>query len=84
MRKETEVSRQPLRKRFWLEVCCGVLGGALFVLTLISREWIEEIFGVEPDGGSGSLEWVIAVGLLGVAALSFGLARREFRRPAVT
>jgi hypothetical protein len=78
------MAQRSLRKRFWLEIGCGVLGGALFVLTLISKEWIEEIFGVDPDRGSGALEWGITFGLLGVAAVSFILAHREFRRPAVT
>jgi hypothetical protein len=78
------MARKPVRKRFWLEAGCGALGGSLFVLTLISKEWIEEIFGVDPDRGSGALEWAISLGLLGVAVVSFALARRELRRPAVT
>lgn len=77
------MAHRSLRKRFWFEICCGVLGGVLFVLTLISKEWIEEIFGVDPDQGSGALEWGITFGLLGVAAVSFVLARREYRRPGV-
>jgi hypothetical protein len=68
-----------VRLRFWIEVICAVLGAALFVLTLFSREWIELAFGVDPDGGSGSLEFGIAVGLLAVAAVSAILARREWR-----
>jgi hypothetical protein len=78
------MARKTLRKRFWLEICCGALGSLLFVLTLISKEWIEEIFHADPDRGSGALEWAITLGLLGIAAVSFVLARREFRRPAVT
>ena len=72
----------PLRRRFWLEVVCGAVGLVLFVVTLISREWIEAIFGVDPDGGSGALEYLIAIGLLGVAVVSALLARREWARPA--
>jgi hypothetical protein len=75
--------RKTVRRRFWLELSCGVLGALLFLLTLITREWIELIFGVDPDRGSGALEWAIALTLLAVAALSFALAHREWKRPAL-
>jgi len=69
------------RTRFWVETICGILGAGLFVLTLVSREWIEFLFGVDPDGGSGALEYGIALLLLGVAVGSSLLALREWRRP---
>ena len=72
-----------MRKRFWFEIVVGGLGIVLLVVTLISREWIEIVFGVDPDHGSGALEVAISLGLLCVAALSFYLARREFVRPRV-
>jgi hypothetical protein len=81
---EVTMALKPVRKRFWFEISCGVIGAVLLVMTLISKEWIEEIFGVDPDGGSGALEWAITLGLLVVAAASFLLARREYRRPAFT
>ena len=76
--------KRKVRVRFWVESTLAVVTVALFVLTLISREWIEEIFGVEPDAGSGALEWVI-VAALAVASVAFSLlARAEWRRtPAV-
>jgi hypothetical protein len=77
------VTRKTVRRRFWLELSCGVLGAFLFLLTLITREWIELIFGVDPDQGSGALEWAIALTLLAVATLSFALAYREWKRPAL-
>jgi len=71
-----------VRRRFWTETVLGALTFVLLVVTLISREWIEEVFGVDPDGGSGALEWVI-VGLLAVATLVAGFAaRHEWRRAA--
>jgi hypothetical protein len=70
-----------VRTRFWIEVGLGVASALVLVLTLITREWIELIFGVDPDGGSGALEWLI-VAVLVLLTLVFGaLARRERRRP---
>ncbi len=57
-----------------------MLTAELFVLTLIAREWIELLFGVDPDSGDGSLEAAIVAVLL-VATVAFAwLARVEWRR----
>ena len=68
------------RVRFWIEVILAAVTAALLLLTLISREWIEEVFGVEPDAGSGALEWAIVIALA-VATVAFSLlARAEWKR----
>ena len=65
---------------FWIELGLAVSSGCLLVLTLVTREWIELLFGVDPDGGSGALEWLI-VACLAMLTLMFSvLARREHRR----
>jgi hypothetical protein len=70
---------QSLRRRFWIETTLGVVTGALFLLTLAWRDWIETIFGVDPDHGNGSVEWLVVAALaLGALAL-FALARAEWR-----
>jgi hypothetical protein len=66
--------------RFWFEAITGAVGLVLFILTLFSREWIEELTGWDPDGGNGSLEVLLAVGLLAVSAVSMLAARRDYRR----
>lgn len=71
-----------LRGRFWVEVGLGTLTALLTVLTLITREWIELVFGVDPDGGSGLLEWAIVVGLAAATVLFGLLARAEWRQAA--
>lgn len=69
-----------MRTRFWVEAGLAAAGAILLVVTLISREWIEEVFKVDPDNGSGTAEW-LAVAVLLVVALVFGaLARMEWRR----
>jgi hypothetical protein len=73
---------QKARVRFWIEVILAAVTAALLLLTLISREWIEEVFGVEPDAGSGALEWAIVIALA-VAMVAFSLlARAEWKRGA--
>jgi hypothetical protein len=69
-----------LPARFWFEAITGTIGLVLFILTLITREWIEELTGWDPDGGNGSLEVALAVGLLAISAVSIFAARRDYRR----
>jgi hypothetical protein len=69
-----------LPARFWFEAITGAIGLVLFILTLFSREWIEELTGWDPDGGNGSLEVALAVGLLAISAISMFAARRDYVR----
>jgi hypothetical protein len=64
----------------WIERGLAVVSGLLFVVTLLWKEWIEIIFGVDPDSGSGALEWAISFGFLAITVAFTMLARREQRR----
>ena len=67
------------RTRLYVEVVLASSSAILLALTLVYPNWIERIFDVDPDAGSGELEWVIALGAL-VSTLVFGIAaRREWR-----
>lgn len=68
------------RLRFGLDIAVAIVAAVLGVVTLISREWIEVVFGVDPDGGSGGLEWAIVIGLFVVAAVAALAARVDWRR----
>jgi hypothetical protein len=71
---------QALRNRFWVETVLGSATTILTAITLISREWIEIVFGVDPDHGNGALEWMI-IAVLAAASVAFGvLARMEWGR----
>ena len=54
----------------------------LLIVTLIDQEWIEAVFGVDPDRGNGMLEWAIVAVLALVAVGSAVVARAEWRRTA--
>lgn len=52
----------------------------LAVVTLISHTWIEFVFGIDPDGGNGGLEWAVVLISAVTAAVFFWWARVEWRR----
>jgi hypothetical protein len=66
--------------KLWVESWLAAASALLGLVTLINAEWIELVVGVDPDGGSGALEWAIAAGLLLVAVVSAVLARLEWRQ----
>jgi hypothetical protein len=65
-----------------IEVVLTIISASLSILTVLFPEWIEELTGLEPDAGSGALEWAIAGIFLAAAVVSALLARRSYRRLA--
>lgn len=59
-------------------VLAGVLAAAGMAMALLPHAWIEDRLGIELDGGSGLLELLSVVVLVGAAAV---LALRVVRRP---
>lgn len=69
-----------LSRRFWLEAGLAAASVVLLVATFFWKDWIEIVFRVDPDNGSGSFEWLI-VGVTAVAAVTCSvLARMEWKR----
>jgi hypothetical protein len=68
------------RIRFWTEAALAALSGVFFLLTVLWRDWIEIVVGVDPDHGDGSVEWVIAIASALVAVVFAVTARIEWRR----
>lgn len=62
-----------------IEIVLAAVLGVATILTAVWPEWIEGLFGFDPDGGNGTTEWgivvVLAVATIAVAAL----ARRDLR-----
>jgi hypothetical protein len=73
-----------LRLRFTLEAVLGAGAAALGLLTLFWQDWIEAIFGYDPDQHSGSVEWLVVAGLLVLAAVLGVLARADWHRLAAS
>jgi hypothetical protein len=69
-----------MRRQFWAALVGGGLSTALAVVTVISRDWIEFLFGADPDGGNGGLEWGIVVVTAVTAIVCFWWARVEWKR----
>jgi hypothetical protein len=66
---------------FWLEVVLSVTTAGLGLVTAVWPAWIENVFGVDPDHGSGALEWVV-VGCCLCLTVAFSLAARSTIRGA--
>jgi hypothetical protein len=72
--------RSGLRHRFWLESILGAATGLVAIITLFWHDWIEVMFGIDPDRGNGSAEWLVVVVLLAVTVALAAGARHEWRR----
>ena len=75
--------KKGLRFWFYAESILGTCTGILFVVTLFSRDWIENIFHIDPDQGQGWVEWSIVIGLALVTMGLGALARAEWNRTSV-
>ena len=75
--------RRHLRARFWVEAFLAAVSVVFLILTLLWKDWIEIVFGMDPDHHSGSVEWLIVAVSLAVTVIFFVLARLEWRRAPV-
>lgn len=71
--------RRGSKRRAWLATSFAVVGLTLSLLTLVWGDWIELLFGADPDQHSGALELLVSGAFLGASALLAGLARRDWR-----
>jgi hypothetical protein len=70
------------RTRFWVEMLLGTLTAMLFLVTLVWRDWIEILTGLDPDEGNGTVEIAVVAILLAMSIVAFAAARLEWRRTA--
>ena len=77
---ECHVMKKRVRIWFCVKMLTGFVTGVLFLTTFFARDWIETLFGWDPDQYGGSVEWLIVVGLFVVTAMLFTSASIEWRR----
>lgn len=65
------------------EAVAAAVTGALAVITLLWRDWIEAVFGVDPDHGNGAVEWWVVGALAAATGMLALLALADRRRLAV-
>lgn len=71
-----------MRRPFWVEAVASGCSSLLFIVTLAWPDWIELYWGLDPDYGNGSVEWLIVV-LSAVAITAVAIARMNWRRTHV-
>jgi hypothetical protein len=53
--------------------------GFLTILTLVWRDWIEGVFGLDPDHHNGSFEWTLVAAGAVLTIIFAALARRTWQ-----
>ncbi len=71
-------------RRLWIEAGACAVSGLVLVLTVAWPDWIELVFGLDPDASSGALEWGIAVAAAAATTAFLLLARRDWRAQHAT
>jgi len=63
--------------RSHVELVASAVLAVAAAVTVVVPHWIEAVFHVDPDGASGSLEWLVVAVLGALAVLAGWLARRD-------
>ncbi|HEV7666350.1 MAG TPA: ABC transporter permease [Chloroflexota bacterium] len=72
--------KQQLRPLFWIEALLALGNGVLLIMTVVWKDWIEVVFKIDPDAGSGAVEWAVLTIALLLTVAFLALARAEWRR----
>lgn len=65
-----------MRRGIVPDTALAAAAALLALLTLVLPDWIEVVFGIDPDAGSGALEWIVAVTCC-LAAVALGARARR-------
>jgi hypothetical protein len=75
--------RKNLWRPFWIKIGLAAMTGVLALVTPLCLDWIEVVFGWNPDQHSGSVEWSMVASLFLLTVGLFELAALEWRRATV-
>jgi DNA-binding CsgD family transcriptional regulator len=67
-------------RRFWVTACLAFASGVFSVITPMRPDWIEWVFGFNPDNRNGFVEWAIVLCLVTTTAILSFVAGHEWRR----
>ena len=62
--------------RMIVEFALAGIFAVLAIVTVVMPQWIEALFGIDPDRGSGALEWVIVASFGALALIAVALGTR--------
>ena len=65
--------------RVIVESLLAALSATALVLTSLWPQWIEDLFGLTPDSGSGETEWGLSIGLAVVTIVFITRAGQAWR-----
>jgi hypothetical protein len=68
--------------RLCIEVSMAAVTALLALATAVWPDWIEAVFGVDPDNHRGLIEWAVVAALVAVTATISAVVRAEWRRAA--
>ena len=60
-------------------MCAAVAAALLGVVTLVWPRWVEHGFGLDPDKGDGTFEWLVVAALFSLSLVCSLLAWRDRR-----
>jgi hypothetical protein len=66
--------------KFWVLSALCAVSTLLFAVTLVWPDWIELVFGADPDAGDGTAEWLVVAASLTLSVFFLWASRREWRR----
>jgi hypothetical protein len=69
---------------FWVRLALAEASAALLVVTIAWPDWIELVFRLDPDHGSGWLEWAIVVVAFALTVTFSMGAHHQWRRFTTT
>ena len=72
-----------LKARFWSEVILAALTATLGAVTAVVPTWIEAVFQIDPDHGSGAVEWAIVGVCFAVSLAALVAARVSWRAASI-